>query len=272
MLDSDEEGSRKVPSDVIRNLRRNNNRRNRPRTAFNFSPHSISAKFHLGTIGENDFIRNCKFVERLDYQNGILFRICCAIKERASPGSSCGATALSHSIFHAIAKSRANIATTPVIHTHLFPEPDFKTSGILVIIVCDVEIQIEFDFQSVRQFDFPRIGITVDLADKLTGVVHLRYEIRDLLGNDRRRNGRIFTIDRRPLTVGTEFHFRAVGISHLIFRTEVFALLNRISYGQILEIRSEKFLRGFRKVVDRNRFLASVGLGRHDACKQQCHC
>ena len=162
MLDSDEEGSRKVPSDVIRNLRRNNNRRNRPRTAFNFSPHSISAKFHLGTIGENDFIRICKFVERLDYQNRI-------------PGSSCGATALSHSIFHAIAKSRANIATTPVIHTHLFPEPDFKTSGILVIIVCDVEIQIEFDFQSVRQFDFPRIGITVDLADKLTGVVHLRY-------------------------------------------------------------------------------------------------
>ena len=75
MLDSDEEGSRKVPSDVIRNLRRNNNRRNRPRTAFNFSPHSISAKFHLGTIGENDFIRNCKFVERLDYQNRILFRI-----------------------------------------------------------------------------------------------------------------------------------------------------------------------------------------------------
>lgn len=75
MLDSDEEGSRKVPSDVIRNLRRNNSRRNRPRTAFNFSPHSISAKFHLGTIGENDFIRNCKFVERLDYQNGILFRI-----------------------------------------------------------------------------------------------------------------------------------------------------------------------------------------------------
>ena len=53
MLDSDEEGSRKVPSDVIRNLRRNNSRRNRPRTAFNFSPHSISAKFHLGTIGEN---------------------------------------------------------------------------------------------------------------------------------------------------------------------------------------------------------------------------
>ena len=30
---------------------------------------------HLGTVGENDFIRNCKFVERLDYQNGILFRI-----------------------------------------------------------------------------------------------------------------------------------------------------------------------------------------------------
>ena len=82
-----------------------------------------------------------------------------------------------------------------MIHTHLFPEPDFKTSGILVIIVYDVEIQIEFDFQSVRQFDFPRIGITVDLADKLTGVVHLRYEIRDLLGNDRRRNGRIFTAD-----------------------------------------------------------------------------
>lgn len=75
MLDSDEEGSRKVPSDVIRNLRRNNNRRNRPRTAFNFL-----ATFHFGEISlgyhrENDFIRNCKFVERLDYQNRILFRI-----------------------------------------------------------------------------------------------------------------------------------------------------------------------------------------------------
>lgn len=75
----------------------------------------------------------------------------------------------------------------------------------LIVVADDVELGIEGDLQTSRKFDFPSVGVALDLPDELpVEEPVLGNEIGNLLRNDSRGNRSVLALDALPRPVGAE--------------------------------------------------------------------